>query len=157
MSKTNVVVSADFIGPLPQAKKPRAKKVVAPVDLTDQVVPSAGKSMLAQLVQPMLEAKPKAQSSEPKAKAEKNEGVGQFIRKLINEGLGNKAILDIVHEQYGNKNTTYACVAWYRNNMKKAGAQVQKASNLDWINNFAKANGLSEEAIESLKAELKVA
>lgn len=140
---------ANFVGPMPEAKKPRAKKPSAqPVDLTAQAVPSAGKSMLAQLVQPMLEAKPEAAATE--RKAEKNEGVGQFIRKLIGEGLGNKQILEIVHEQYGNKNTTYACVAWYRNNMKKSGAVVKKASSLDWLNNFAKANGLSEEAVQEL-------
>lgn len=152
MAKNTITPSADFIanfvGPMPEAKKPRAKKPSAqPVDLTEQAVPSAGKSMLAQLVQPMLEAKPEV---EAELKAEKNEGVGQFIRKLIGEGLGNKQILEIVHEQYGNKNTTYACVAWYRNNMKKSGAVVKKATNLDWINNFAKANGLSEEAVQEL-------
>lgn len=90
-------------------------------------------------------------------KADKNEGVGQFIRKLIGEGLGNKAILDIVHEQYGNKNTTYACVAWYRNKMKKAGVVQQVVTNLDWLQNFAKANGLSEESTEELGKALKVA
>ena len=155
MAKNIITPSAEFlasfVGPMPEAKKPRAKKPSAekPVDLTEQAVPSAGKSMLAQLVQPMLEAKPEVEA-ELKAKAEKNEGVGQFIRKLIGEGLGNKQILEIVHEQYGNKNTTYACVAWYRNNMKKSGAVVKKATNLDWINNFAKANGLSEEATQEL-------
>lgn len=87
-------------------------------------------------------------------KADKNEGVGQFIRKLIAEGLGNKAILDIVHEQYGNKNTTYACVAWYRNKMKKAGTDVKKASNADWVQNFAKSNGLSEEAVQELSQKV---
>lgn len=88
------------------------------------------------------------------AKVDKNEGVGQFIRKLISEGLGNKAILDIVHEQYGNKNTTYACVAWYRNKMKKAGTDVKKASNADWVQNFAKSNGLSEDAVQELSQKV---
>lgn len=128
------------------------------VDLTEQAVPSAGKSMLSQLVQQVVEAEVEAEvKTEPKAKTEKNEGVGQFIRKLIAEGLSNKDILPIVHEQYGNKNTTYACVAWYRNNMKKSGAEVKKASSLDWLNNFAKAHNLDETAVQELSVQFKVA
>ena len=99
----------------------------------------------------------KTVETEVVVKAEKNEGVGQFIRKLIGEGLGNKEVLAIVHEQYGNKNTTYACVAWYRNKMKKAGTIQQVTTSLDWLQNFAKANGLSEESTEQLGKALKVA
>ena len=71
----------------------------------EEVVEQATPSLISQFVKE-VEA-PSAELSAPKAKADKNEGVGQFIRKLISEGLGNKAILGIVHEQYGNKNTTY--------------------------------------------------
>ena len=114
-------------------------------------------SLMSQLVQQVVDA-PEAKTEEVKAKVkEKNEGVGQFIRKLIAEGLPNKDILKIVHEQYGNKNTTYACVAWYRNKMKKAGQDAKKNNSLEFITNFAKSNGLSEEAVEELKAEFKVA
>ena len=109
-------------------------------------------SMMAQLVAQVVESSP-----EVVVKADKNEGVGQFIRKLIGEGLGNKEVLAIVHGQYGNKNTTYACVAWYRNKMKKAGVVQQVVTNLDWLQNFAKANGLSEESTEELGKALKVA
>lgn len=118
----------------------------------EEVVEQATPSLISQFVKE-VEA-PSAELSAPKAKAEKNEGVGQFIRKLISEGLSNKAILDIVHEQYGNKNTTYACVAWYRNKMNKAGAEVKKASNLEWLQSFAKANGLSEEAVKELSTKV---
>ena len=118
----------------------------------EEVVEQATPSLISQFVKE-VEA-PSAELSAPKAKADKNEGVGQFIRKLISEGLGNKAILDIVHEQYGNKNTTYACVAWYRNKMNKAGAEVKKASNLEWLQSFAKANGLSEEAVKELSTKV---
>jgi len=113
-------------------------------------------SLMSQLVQQVVDAEP-AKVEEVKVKADKNEGVGQFIRKLIGEGLSNKAILEIVHEQYGNKNTTYACVAWYRNKMKKAGQDVKKTNALEFLTNFAKANNLSEEAVETLKQEMKVA
>lgn len=139
----------------------RKAKVVAPVvesEVAEVVAPEAEvqateSSVLSSMIAQVVEAK-----IEDKApKSDKNEGVGLFIRKLISEGLSNKAILEIVHEQYGNKNTTYACVAWYRNKMKKAGAVQAKSSALDFINNFAKSNGLSEEAVEVLKSEFKVA
>lgn len=139
----------------------RKAKVVAPVvesEVAEVVAPevevqATESSVLSSMIAQVVEAK--AEDKAPKS--DKNEGVGLFIRKLISEGLSNKAILEIVHEQYGNKNTTYACVAWYRNKMKKAGAVQAKSSALDFINNFAKSNGLSEEAVEVLKSEFKVA
>ena len=118
-----------------------------------QVAEPVAPSIMSTLVTQLVEAKPSEPSAKPKT--EKNEGVGLFIRKLINEGLGNKEILGIVHEQYGNTSTTYACVAWYRNKMKKDGAVVKKTSNLEWLQGFAKANGLSEQAVAELS--LKVA
>ena len=142
----------------------RAKKSSVPstsVESTEVVVTpevievtQSEPSLMSQLVQQVVDAEP---AKVEKVKSEKNEGVGQFIRKLIAEGLGNKEILSIVHEQYGNKNTTYACVAWYRNKMKKAGQDVKKSNALDFITNFAKANNLSEESVEVLKQEMKVA
>lgn len=139
----------------------RKAKVVAPVvesEVAEVVTPevevqATESSVLSSMIAQVVEAKPEDKAP----KSDKNEGVGLFIRKLISEGLSNKAILEIVHEQYGNKNTTYACVAWYRNKMKKAGAVQAKSSALDFINNFAKSNGLSEEAVEVLKSEFKVA
>jgi hypothetical protein len=62
------------------------------------------------------------QSSKPQSsKAATNKGVGEMCRTLIKQGLGNKEILDMICLQYGNANTTYACVAWYRNDMKQKG------------------------------------
>lgn len=134
MTKKSVVISPDFIGPVQPVKAPRAKKVEP-------------KSLVSQLVEQVVEAKVEEAKE---VKGDKNEGVGLFIRKLISEGLGNKQILEIVQEQYGNKNTTYACIAWYRNKMKKSGQEVSKASNLDWLQNFAKANNLDEVAVQEL-------
>ena len=48
-----------------------------------------------------------------------NIGVGDFIRECISSGMKNVDILKLVEEKYTNNNTTYACVAWYRNDMKK--------------------------------------
>lgn len=51
----------------------------------------------------------------------KNIGVGELINNLLIEGHSNIEILKVVEVKYGNTKTTYACVAWYRNNLKKKG------------------------------------
>lgn len=89
--------------------------------------PSMLAGMLQQEVKPLDEVK--VEDKPVTVQVEKNVGVGQFVRKLIADGMANKDILKIVHEQYGNKNTTYACVAWYRNKTKKvAQAKVQSTA-----------------------------
>lgn len=98
-------------------------EVIEEVEITQ---PSMLASMLQQEVKPL--EKTKAEETKPEVKVEKNQGVGAFVRKLIAEGLTNTAILKIVHEQYGNTNTTYACVAWYRNKMKKAGVAAKNTA-----------------------------
>ena len=102
-------------------------EVTTTVEIEEPAVeqPSMLASMLQQEVKPLEETK--AEETKPEVKVEKNQGVGAFVRKLIAEGLTNTAILKIVHEQYGNTNTTYACVAWYRNKMKKAGVVAKNA------------------------------
>lgn len=54
-----------------------------------------------------------------------NKGVGEYVRNLIKEGLTNIETLKKVHEHYGNDNTTYACVAWYKNDMISKGLIVK--------------------------------
>lgn len=142
---------AEMIAEAEAMLQAEALEDVGVVELAEQL--NTQPSLVSQLLTQVVEA-PK---EEAKVKADKNEGVGQFIRKLIGEGLSNKAILEIVHEQYGNKNTTYACVAWYRNKMKKAGEVKQVTTSLDWLQNFAKANGLSEESTSELQKAMKVA
>ena len=94
-------------------------------EVVETAKPSMLASMLQQEVKPLEEVK---EETKPEVKVEKNQGVGAFVRKLIAEGLTNTAILKIVHEQYGNTNTTYACVAWYRNKMKKAGVAAKNTA-----------------------------
>ena len=106
--------------------------------------PSMLATMLQQEVKPLeevVEEKP----AEVVVKVEKNQGVGAFVKRLIAEGLTNTAILKIVHEQYGNKQTTYACVAWYRNKMKKAGQTAKIKS----------AQSVVEEMLKNVEAEVQ--
>ena len=113
--------------------------------------PSMLASMLQQEVKPLEETK--AEETKPEVKVEKNQGVGAFVRKLIAEGLTNTAILKIVHEQYGNANTTYACVAWYRNKMKKAGVVAKNAEATNIVTEMLKAEvppeGFAQQAVNA--------
>ena len=122
-------------------------KVVEQVEeqVDEATQPSMLASMLQQEVKPLEEVKEEAKVEEAKPKVEKNQGVGAFVKKLIAEGLTNTAILKIVHEQYGNKQTTYACVAWYRNKMKKAGQNAKTKSAL----------GVVEEMLKNVEAEVQ--
>lgn len=60
-------------------------------------------------------------SGNSKGVSAKNVGVGDFVREKIFEGLGNNEIVDSCKEKYGNEQTSYNCVVWYRNKMKKEG------------------------------------
>ena len=48
-------------------------------------------------------------------------GVGARCKELIKSGLGNKEVLAKIKEEFPMNNTTYSCVAWYRNDMKQKG------------------------------------
>jgi hypothetical protein len=48
-------------------------------------------------------------------------GVGSRCKELIKSGLGNKEVLIKIKEEFPMNNTTYSCVAWYRNDMKQKG------------------------------------
>ena len=141
----------------------KAKVVVPSVELIEvtesevvseatELTPVATESVVSSLVSQLVQTTP-APATEAK---EKNVGVGTFIKALITEGLGNKEILAIVHEQYGNAQTTYACVAWYRNKMKKTSVVAAKNSALDFVTRFAQMAGASEGEVELVKSELKM-
>lgn len=116
---------------------------VVETEVAESSAPSMLATMLQQEVQPLEEVKEEA----PKVAVEKNIGVGQFVRRLIAEGLTNTAILKIAHEQYGNTNTTYACVAWYRNKVKKAQALAKTKTATDIVTQFAEGEAESVEAV----------
>ncbi len=72
---------------------------------------------------PSIVSQLKALSTEPevkKAKSTKNENVWGNVKMLFDAGKTNKETLAEIHEMYGNEQTTYACIAWYRNKYNKA-------------------------------------
>jgi hypothetical protein len=60
-------------------------------------------------------------SGSNKVVSAKNVGVGDFVREKIFEGLSNNEIVESCKQKYGNEQTSYNCVVWYRNKMKKEG------------------------------------
>jgi len=117
------------------------EEVVVPVELVEEVVVPvelAPSEFLALLMAPV------AGEVVAKQATSKNQGVGKMIRELITDGLSNTAILKKVHDEYGNKNTTYACVAWYRNKMKKTAQVVSTTKAVEVVEKF-----LAEENDES--------
>jgi hypothetical protein len=48
-------------------------------------------------------------------------GVGARCKALIKSGLGNKDVLTQVKAEFPQNNTTYSCIAWYRNDMRQKG------------------------------------
>ncbi len=86
--------------------------------------------------------------------AVKNENVWGNVRILFDQGKTNKETLALIHEMYGNTNTTMACIAWYRNKYKKMGL-VNKPRNTELevkLDNFASDFGLSAECLAVLKS-----
>ena len=83
----------------------------------------------------------------------KNEGVWLNVKRILEESGGdktNKEIVAEIHELYGNTNTSYACIAWYRNKWKKDGQTGP--SREEKLVLFAKCYGLSPEALEELRS-----
>lgn len=140
MAKSKKAVAQSTVEPKEVEVVEVKTEVIEEVEITQ---PSMLASMLQQEVKPLEETK--AEETKPEVKVEKNQGVGAFVKKLIAEGLTNTAILKIVHEQYGNTNTTYACVAWYRNKMKKAGQTAKTKSALVVV----------EEMLKNVEAEVQ--
>ena len=94
---------------------------LAPVEVETEAAPEVETvpapsipSLVDQLVS-LNTAAPEAK----KSKSTKNENVWGNVKMLFDQGLGNKEVLAQIHEMYGNTNTSYACIAWYRNKYNK--------------------------------------
>lgn len=83
-----------------------------------------------------------------KKTSEKNEGVWLNVKRLLIAGKTNKEILAEIHELYGNSNTSYACIAWYRNKFNKLASG--SLSREEQLMNFAKMHNISPEALAEL-------
>ena len=89
---------------------------LAPVEVETEAAPEVETNL------PSIVSQLKALSTEPevkKAKSQKNENVWGNVKMLFDAGKTNKETLAEIHEMYGNEQTTYACIAWYRNKYNK--------------------------------------
>ena len=131
-------------------------------ETTKAVEETTDSSLLSTLVENLVdetkeETKEEKELVEELLPSEKNQGVGIIARRLITEGKSNKDVLAEIHKRFGNTRTTYACIAWYRNDMKKKkllGKAPVKSVDLTWIQDFAKKHGLGEEQVEELKQKV---
>lgn len=105
-------------------------------------------SLLSQ-AQAMTEAVPEVR----KTKSVKNENVWGNVRMLFDQGLTNKEVLSQIHEMYGNTNTSYACIAWYRNKYSKL-AKSDKMTVEQLLNQVACQFGMDQDWIKSQVAKL---
>ncbi len=83
-----------------------------------------------------------------KTKSQKNENVWGNVRMLFDQGLSNKDVLTQIHEMYGNTNTSYACIAWYRNKYNKI-AKSDKMTVEQLINQIGCQFGQDQDWVKS--------
>lgn len=85
--------------------------------------------------------------------------IGQFARKCIqdNPSMKNEDILKLVQAQFPAAKTSYACIAWYKSDMKKKGVLVKPRTaevvmaEIDALQ--AKLDELNEELLVKMQEE----
>ena len=90
---------------------------LAPVEVETEAAPEVETNLPSIVSQ--LKALTEVVPEVKKAKSQKNENVWGNVKMLFDAGKTNKETLAEIHEMYGNKQTTYACIAWYRNKYNK--------------------------------------
>lgn len=140
--------------------KATAIQAVQQIIATLEGVPAEGQEEEAEEIHAdatSLSAQLTAANSGEKKTSEKNEGVWLNVKMLLAQGKTNKEILAELKEMYGNSNTTYACVAWYRNKWKKMVPVVSAEDKVGaWmLKHNLSGEVLSTEAIADLVGMLK--
>ena len=116
------------------------------VPVVEEVVP-AGVSSTPSLISQLSALNTAAPETKVKTKT-KNENVYGNVRLLFNAGKTNKETLAEIHEMYGNTNTTYACIAWYRNKYNKE-AKSTKMTVEQLLNQIGCEFGLDQDWIKT--------
>lgn len=94
-----------------------------------------------------------AQTEVKKTKSQKNENVWGNVKMLFDAGKTNKETLAEIHEMYGNEQTTYACIAWYRNKYNKL-AKSDKMTVEQLLNQIACQFGQDQDWVKSQVVKL---
>ena len=110
-------------------------------------VPAVEVSSIPSLVSQLSALNTAAPEVKVKTKT-KNENVYGNVKILFNAGKTNKETLAEIHEMYGNTNTTYACIAWYRNKYNKE-AKSTKMTVEQLLNQIGCEFGLDQDWIKT--------
>lgn len=119
---------------------------VLEVPVVEEVVP-VEVSSIPSLVSQLSALNTAAPEVKVKTKT-KNENVYGNVKILFNAGKTNKETLAEIHEMYGNTNTTYACIAWYRNKYNKE-AKSTKMTVEQLLNQIGCEFGLDQDWIKT--------
>ena len=151
-----------------RAKKLSVAQVEAQVEaVVEPVVEAVVEPVVEAVVEPVVEAEAEAeaeatslpsmlaqvsalsaQTEVKKAKSQKNENVWCNVKMLFDAGKTNKETLAEIHEMYGNTNTSYACIAWYRNKYNKI-AKSDKMTVAQLLNQVACQFGQDQDWVSS--------
>ena len=147
-----------------RAKKLSVAQVEAQVEAVAQVeaqVEAVVEPVVEAVVEPVVEVEAtslpsmlaqvsalSAQTEVKKTKSQKNENVWGNVKMLFDAGKTNKQTLAEIHEMYGNTNTSYACIAWYRNKYNKV-AKSDKMTVEQLLNQVACQFGQDQDWVAS--------
>ena len=115
--------------------------------VVEEVAPVVEVSSIPSLVSQLSALNTAAPEVKVKTKT-KNENVYGNVKILFNAGKTNKETLAEIHEMYGNTNTTYACIAWYRNKYNKE-AKSTKMTVEQLLNQIGCEFGLDQDWIKT--------
>ena len=117
------------------------------VPVVEETVPVVEVSSIPSLISQLSALNTAAPEVKVKTKT-KNENVYGNVKILFNAGKTNKETLAEIHEMYGNTNTTYACIAWYRNKYNKE-AKSTKMTVDQLLNQIGCEFGLDQDWIKT--------
>ena len=120
---------------------------VLEVPVVVETVPVVEVSSIPSLISQLSALNTAAPETKVKTKT-KNENVYGNVKILFNAGKTNKETLAEIHEMYGNTNTTYACIAWYRNKYNKE-AKSTKMTVEQLLNQIGCEFGLDQDWIKT--------
>jgi len=134
-----------------RSKKTVTTETVPVVEVETEVVP-----VVVPFVPSLVDQLVSINTPEPevkKTKSQKNENVWGNVKMLFDQGLSNKDVLTQIHEMYGNTNTSYACITWYRNKYNKI-AKSDKMTVEQLLNQIGCQFGQDQEWIKAQVAKL---
>jgi hypothetical protein len=91
------------------------------------------KAQVEETVVETIEAPQVEEQAVVEAPKVKRLGIGKIVQDMILADVTrkNQDILDEIKSLYPNVNTSYACIAWYRSDLRKAGKIEARAKKVE--------------------------